>query len=360
MAPTSEYECLRYLQSAERSLRVPQGLLMAISLAESGRVGEDGRLASWPWTINVNGRGQYFESKDEAVAATRKLLDSGQRSIDVGCMQVNLRYHPDAFATVEAAFDPATNVTYGAQYLASLHQVQGSWSKAVERYHSSDDGRREQYRERVIELWNTEVRTLVMNTVSEENTDTPYHRAVRAFVGAQYEDALGHYQSIVEGNANDRIGLLGVAMSYDELGREMEAMQAYAKYLAVEPSNESVRTMLIQKASAKAPDAARSDLEAFVKAGVNEPDLLAALSEVANTSGDTNAAFTYASDAARAAPSVPAYQLNAGVLADKLNRTAAAVQFYERFLATIERYSIPLDAPIDNVRQRVKFLRARL
>ena len=100
--------CQRNLQANERLQRIPQGLLAAISLDESGRgIGPDQTRVAWPWTINAAGEGQYFDSKEEALAATRQLIEDGLRSIDVGCMQINLRYHPDAFASLEDAFDPA-------------------------------------------------------------------------------------------------------------------------------------------------------------------------------------------------------------------------------------------------------------
>jgi len=356
-----DFQCLRALQTHERALQIPTGLLTAISLVEAGRpTGGDGQLMAWPWTINVAGRGQFFETKDEAVAAVRKLVDTGERSIDIGCMQVNLRYHPNAFQTIEQAFDPAANVAYAARFLVQLHGTQGSWQRAVERYHSSDDGRREQYRERVIEAWNTEARNLVIDAVLSENTDTPYHYAIRDFVGGRYDDALDKYQAIVDGNANDRIGLLGVAMSYEELGRDVEAMQAYARYLVAEPSNQSVLAKMIQSVGVKEPTAARVDLEGFLKAGVAQPDIYAALSEVAAKLGDSEAAFTYAADAARAAPHVPAYLLNAGVLADRANKSAVAVQYYEEFLRQFNARPVLVDASVENVRDRAKFLRARL
>ncbi len=357
----AEFECLRFIQSQERAYRIPQGLLTAISLAESGRAaGPDNQLHAWPWTINVNGRGRFFETKDEAIAETRRLLDAGERSIDVGCMQVNLRYHPNAFQTMEDAFDPATNVAYGAKFLSELHGLQGSWSKAVERYHSSDDGRREQYRERVLTLWNTEARNIVMNAVLAEDTDTPYHRAIKDFVAKRYPEALDKYQAIVDGNPTDKIGLLGVAMSYEELGRDVEAMQAYGRYLAAEPNNQNILSKVIQKAGAKTPEAARADLEGFVKAGVAQSDVYSALAEVASTLGDDEAAFTYAKDAINNAPGVPTYYLNAGVIADKLDQPAAAVQFYEQFISMFERRPTYLDASVDGVRDRIRFLRAKL
>jgi len=355
-----DMQCLRYLQSYERSLRIPQGLLTAISFVEAGRASPiSGQLVAWPWTINVNGRGQYFDTKEAAVTETRKLLDSGQRSIDVGCMQINLRYHPNAFRSIEDAFDPALNVAYGAQFLTSLHELQGSWTKAVERYHSSDDGRREEYREKVLAFWNNDARTIVMNSVLAENTDTPYHRAVRDFVAGNFTDALDKYQAIVDGNPNDRIGLLGVAMSYEQLGRAAEANQAYTRYLTLEPGNQRVLSHVIQAALARPADIARADLEALAKAGVTSAELMSVLAEVTSAAGDNDAAFAYAASAIQQAPSVTMYYLNAGVLADRLNRKAAALAYYEHFLSLFEQRPILADAEVSGIRERVRYLRAR-
>jgi tetratricopeptide (TPR) repeat protein len=356
-----DMECLRYLQSYERSMRIPQGLLTAISFVESGRpVGPNNELVAWPWTINVNGQGRYFDTKEEAVTATRKLLDEGQRSIDVGCMQINLRYHPNAFRSMEDAFDPALNVAYGAQFLSSLHGLQGSWAKAVERYHSSDDGRREEYREKVMAFWKTDARNVVMNAVLAENTDTPYHRAIRDFAAGRYTEALDRYQSIVDGNANDRIGLLGVAMSYEQLGRDAEAAEAYARYLVVEPQNQSVLTHIIQKALADSKEAGRAQLEGLVKAGVKSAELMAALADIAGAAGDNETALTYATRALEQAPGVPMYYLNAGVLADRLNNKSAAATYYEQFLTLFDQRPVLVDTPVDGVRNRLRYLKANL
>jgi Flp pilus assembly protein TadD len=356
----NELVCFRYLQTYERSLRIPQGLLTAVSLVETGRPSTGGELTPWPWVINVNGKGTFFESKEEAVAQTRKIIDEGQRSVDVGCMQVNLRYHPNAFKSLEEAFDPATNVAYGAQFLKSLHDVQGSWNKAVERYHSSDNGRREEYREKVIALWNSDVRSLVMNAVLAEDTDTPYHRAVRDFAAGRFVDAIDKYRAIVDLNPKDRIGLLGLAMSYERLGRTVEADQSYLRYLSVEPENVRVLSSVVDKARRLPPEQALAALTNVVNAGVNSPELLAATAEVAASAGNYETAFKYASDAAQAAPDVTMYYLNAGIFADRLNRSADAVKFYEQFLVSFEQHPAVFDTPIDGIRSRLQFLRKRL
>lgn len=151
----------RYCEDAaiyhEQANGLPRALLAAVALAESGRYSPKTRKArAWPWTINAEGRAYYFKTKQEAIATTQRLLDSGMRSIDVGCMQVNLRYHPDAFATLEDAFDPMINIAYGADFLMRLHDQAGSWPRAVANYHSQTETRGGRYFARVIRIWKNE------------------------------------------------------------------------------------------------------------------------------------------------------------------------------------------------------------
>jgi len=199
-----------------------------------------------------------------------------------------------------------------------------------------------------------------MDTVLAENTDTVYHRAIKDFAAGRYADALDKYQAIIDQAPNDRIGLLGVAMTFEKLDRQDEAKQAYARYLAIEPNNQSVLAQVIQKATAQPATQARADLEMLLKAGVNTPELLSALSEIAGAAGDTTAAFDYAASAVQQAPAVTMYHLNAGVLADRLNRPAAALAYYEQFLSMFEQRPVIVDTSIDGVRSRVRYLRARL
>jgi hypothetical protein len=64
-------------------------------------------------------------------------------------MQVNLRYHPEAFATLDDALDPAENVAYGADFLLRLRAARGSWRKAVAHYHSATPSRYRPYTAKV-------------------------------------------------------------------------------------------------------------------------------------------------------------------------------------------------------------------
>lgn len=152
-------QCRRAISGAERAGVIPPHLLSAISLVESGRRDpQTGRIDPWPWTINAEGQGFFYESKAQAVAAVHALQAHGVHSIDVGCMQVNLMHHPAAFASLEQAFDPATNAAYAARFLGQLHGQTGDWAKAAAFYHSQTPGLSADYARKVLALWPLEKR----------------------------------------------------------------------------------------------------------------------------------------------------------------------------------------------------------
>lgn len=154
-ARTSDAQlCARAIERAEADAALPPGLLAAVAVSESGKYDRAQRgAAPWPWTVNNAGDGRYFASKAEAMAHVDRLRASGQRNIDVGCMQINLMHHPDAFASLDDAFEPARNVAYGADFLGRLRDETLSWTRAVERYHTADPERGRAYREKVYERW---------------------------------------------------------------------------------------------------------------------------------------------------------------------------------------------------------------
>ena len=126
-------------------------LLQTISAVESGRWDNlQNRYIAWPWTVNVKGKGYYYASKEDAIRAVEKFQKQGIKSIDVGCMQINLKYHGDAFSSIEEAIDPSKNVKYSAKFLRSLYSRHGqSWKKAAKRYHSGNPEKGEAYTKRL-------------------------------------------------------------------------------------------------------------------------------------------------------------------------------------------------------------------
>ena len=147
--------CTQQFPVQEQANGIPTHLLAAISSTESGRWHKQLGLAlPWPWTINVEGKGYYFDSKAEAVAKTAAFIRQGASSIDVGCMQVNLKHHPKAFRNLEEAFDPSRNVAYASQFLRSNFDEMGDWIKATAAYHSRTNKRGQEYLSRIEKSWN--------------------------------------------------------------------------------------------------------------------------------------------------------------------------------------------------------------
>lgn len=158
-APPAAELCRPAIRAAERAHGIPVALLSALGRVESGRRDPDsGAFGPWPWTINAEGRGQFFPTKAEAIAEVRRLQARGVRSIDVGCMQVNLHHHPNAFASLDEAFDPVKNADYAARFLVELQQRSNNWLQAAAHYHSHTPEFAEAYRRRVMAAWPEESR----------------------------------------------------------------------------------------------------------------------------------------------------------------------------------------------------------
>ena len=139
--------CRAAIGVAERESGIPAGLLQAIGRVESGRRDPaTGQFAPWPWVINAEGTGRFFQSKAEAIAAVRQLQAQGVKLIDIGCMQINLHHHPNAFSSLEEAFDPLTNARYGAKFLTELRASRADWMTAAGNYHSNTPDRAASYR----------------------------------------------------------------------------------------------------------------------------------------------------------------------------------------------------------------------
>ena len=131
-APDPADQCDLAAAQASKDSGVPIDILLAITRVETGR--SDGR--PWPWTINADGAGTWYDSKDQAVAAATSHGSDGTTTFDVGCFQLNIKWHRHGFSSLDDMFDPDRNATYAAQFLASLYQESGDWAAAVSAYHS--------------------------------------------------------------------------------------------------------------------------------------------------------------------------------------------------------------------------------
>lgn len=127
--------CDRAGQIAASEAGVPFAVLWSITRTETGRV-KGGSLTPWPWTVNMEGKGHWFGSSDAALKFALQNFKRGARSFDVGCFQINYRWHGDGFLSINQMFDPYENARYAANFLAKLYEETGNWSVAAGMYHS--------------------------------------------------------------------------------------------------------------------------------------------------------------------------------------------------------------------------------
>ncbi len=156
----NKYDCIIASKKYERIYKIPNNLLVSVALTESGRKIKNREFISWPWTINRKGKGKFFKNKDSAINYVKQYVKNGKKNIDLGCMQVNYMYHPNAFENFNDAFDPDKNVAWAAKMLNSLHIKFGSWESAVGYYHSYRKKKREKYS---LKVFNT------LNSLQREN-----------------------------------------------------------------------------------------------------------------------------------------------------------------------------------------------
>jgi hypothetical protein len=133
--------CLAAAVDAAQTTGVPYEVLLAVAVVETGR---DAR--PWPWTVNVAGDGQWFDTKDAAEAHAQQVLNQGLTNLDVGCFQLNIRWHSKGFGSLSDMLDPNLNAGYAAEFLAGHYAETGGWAAAAAAYHSATPEHAERYR----------------------------------------------------------------------------------------------------------------------------------------------------------------------------------------------------------------------
>lgn len=111
---------------------VPYDVLIAIATVETGRDDQP-----WPWTVNFAGDGHWYESAEEAAESINQAVRDGVTNLDVGCFQLNYRWHGSAFSSVGEMLDPVQNAAYAAEFLSRHHANTGDWALAAAAYHSA-------------------------------------------------------------------------------------------------------------------------------------------------------------------------------------------------------------------------------
>ncbi|MEI6558757.1 MAG: transglycosylase SLT domain-containing protein [Rhodospirillaceae bacterium] len=183
-AHAGENDCHTNTSAVERQLHIPNGLLLAISLVESGIDG-----VPQPNAVSLGARTVQTSSRADALRRIQGRDGALRRDAFVGCMQLSVRHHRGAFHSIEAMIEPKSNIWYAGHMLVRMHAETGSWSRAVARYQG---GSRSQSHAYVCRVWNHlaeldwgSAKTLEPRRCGEMNPPEIAPKTRRAFQQAQ-------------------------------------------------------------------------------------------------------------------------------------------------------------------------------
>lgn len=138
-------------QQAAAESGVPADILGALTLTETGRR-RDGITRPWAWSVNAEGTGSWFDDPGTALAFAEERVTAGRTNVDIGCFQLNYRWHGMHFGSVADMFDPLTNARYAARFVSELHTEMGDWRRAAGAFHSRTPANAQRYLARFDEL----------------------------------------------------------------------------------------------------------------------------------------------------------------------------------------------------------------
>ena len=126
--------CESEMLAASRKYAIPVNILYAVGLTETGNRG-----SLQPYAMNIDGKAVFSPDMATAMVRFEAAKRVGARFIDIGCMQINHRFHSQHFPSLAAMFAPRQNVDYAARFLQTLKAREGSWTMAVARYNAGPD-----------------------------------------------------------------------------------------------------------------------------------------------------------------------------------------------------------------------------
>ena len=233
--------CNEIAQEVEYERGLPANILRSIAFVEAGRRQPDGTVEPWPWSLNHAGRSLFFESKHEAIKYLENNITADFKNIDVGCMQINVRWHREHFGSFSLMIDPQKNIQYAATFLSSLKKIHGSWEEAIKHYHSATPKLNRKYFAKVDKVWSKTKKDKIVtqkaklfldeNIVYRSEDAAPnilYQSSLNKDIAENKKEVL-NLSDLEQENANNHIYLNAVLIENNKRYDEKE-LKRYIRY----------------------------------------------------------------------------------------------------------------------------------
>lgn len=127
---------------SKASTQTDPKLLYAIALAESKKRADENRreVRPWPWTVNVNGKGTWFDTREDAEIFIKDFFAKGGNNIDIGIMQINYRWNGHLVSSPLDLLDIETSIKVAEIILKdAMASAPGDIELGIGRYHHWKD-----------------------------------------------------------------------------------------------------------------------------------------------------------------------------------------------------------------------------
>lgn len=129
-------------------------LLYSVALAESASGKGGGMAGPSPLAIRAGKDAFYPQTRHEAEQILQKLLAAGRKNVDVGVMQINLRWHGDRVSSPYELFDPNVNLKVASEILLeTMASSPNDVRVAIGRYHNWELEKGGPYADRVLRIY---------------------------------------------------------------------------------------------------------------------------------------------------------------------------------------------------------------
>ncbi len=142
-------------EQAANRYSIDTKLLYAVALAESALRRGNQQVSPWFWTLRGLHAPFYAKTQQEAESTQAAFQQQFGQNIDIGVMQISLRWHGKAFNPPAVLLNPHTNIMLEANILhQALQSAPHDLELGVGRYHHwSNPVRARAYGQRVLTFY---------------------------------------------------------------------------------------------------------------------------------------------------------------------------------------------------------------
>ncbi len=245
----------------------------------------------------------------------------------------------------------------------------GSWAAAIAAYNAGDPKMGGEYVARVLYYWKDVGTTAGAARVAADRPErrgfvidtrpAPLEIAAEFYEKKDYPAATAIYRAVLNDTPDNQTALLGLAQTFHATGHDDEARQELERLLTENPNNRTALATLLTIIDDMPPPQRLTALLSARQVVPLSAQIPARLAMLEEGRGNRTEALAQMGAAVKLAPGDPILRLNYALLLDKGGYRAASIAAYTQFLEMYRPGSMALTVSLEQIRNRLVYLRSR-